>query len=85
MLDFRINFRKKYKDLKCPLGCDTLDTQQHCLHCDKILTSTIETQDTVKYEDLFSKKIEKQLRIGAVLQERIKYRKAKEKENKKNS
>ena len=75
MLDFRINFRKKYSDLMCPLGCDVLDSQQHCLDCDKIVTNTLDTQTTVKYEDLFLSNIQKQVKVGAVLQERMKYRK----------
>ena len=41
MLDFRINFRKKYSDVKCPLGCDELDPQQHGLICDKIFTNVL--------------------------------------------
>ena len=77
MLDFWINFRKKYSDLMCPLGCDVLDSQQHCLDCDKIVTNTIDTQATIKYEDLFSNKLDKQIKVGAVLQERMKYRKLK--------
>ena len=77
MLDFRINFRKKYSDLMCPLGCDVVDSQQHCLDCDKIVTNTIDTQETMKYEDLFSNEIHKQVKVGAVLQERIKLRKLK--------
>ena len=77
MLDFRINFRKKYSDVKCPLGCDELDSQQHGLICDKIVTNVLDSQDLAVYEDLFSKNVLKQMKVAAILQERMKYRKVK--------
>ena len=42
MLDFEINFRKKYSDLNRPLGCDKADSQQHGLHYDKIVTNAVD-------------------------------------------
>ena len=77
MLDFRINFRKKYSDLKCPLGCDESDSQQHGLICDKIVTNVIDSQLLAVYEDLFSKNVLKQMKVAAILQERMKSRKMK--------
>ena len=77
MLDFRINFRKKYSDLKCPLGCDELDSQQHGLVCDKIVTNALDLQGLPEYEDFFSENVTKQMKVAAILQERMKSRKAK--------
>ena len=60
MLDFKTNFCKKYSDLNCPLGCDEPDSQQHGLHCDKIATNSVDANQSVRYEDLFSNQVEKQ-------------------------
>ena len=77
MLDFKINFRKKYSDLNCPLGCDEPDSQQHGLHCDKIVTNAVDENQSVRYEDLFSNQVKKQTTVAAILKDRMKYRKVK--------
>ena len=46
----------------CPLGCDDLDTPEHCLVCRKITPGEMDTHNT-KYDDIFSQNLLKQAAV----------------------
>ena len=59
---FKANF-PYYNDQVCPNnGCQEKDTQEHCIECDKIVSSD-QKRDTISYNDIFSCDITKQLGI----------------------
>ena len=56
---FKANFPYNIDQI-CPMqGCYEVDTQEHCLVCEK----NISTSNTIKYEDIFSDTIEKQVAV----------------------
>ena len=77
MIDIGANFSNKYGEKsKCKLGCDSLDTQQHLLVCNELSESDlVAADDEYEYSDLFSSKVENQLKIAAILESRLKRRK----------
>ena len=77
MLYIGANFSNKYGEkATCKLGCDSLDTQQHLLECPKLTGSDLVAADVkYEYDDLFSNKVEKQLKIAGILNTRMKRRK----------
>ena len=77
MLDIGANFSNKFGEkATCKLGCDSLDTQQHLLECPKLTVSDlVAAGEKYEYGDLFSNKVEKQLKIAGILETRLKRRK----------
>ena len=77
MIDLKMNFRNKFRidDLNCPLKCDEKDSQQHLLLCKKIQTLALSSLDLPEYDHLFSDQVLKQIRIAAVLEEKVRIRK----------
>ena len=77
MIDMGANFSNKYgEESKCKLGCDSLDTQQHLLECNELIEcDLVGADDEYEYSDLFSNKVENQLKIAAKLESRLRRRK----------
>ena len=66
---FKANFPYHAEQL-CPLGCPDLDSQEHCLLCDKLTTSR---DSSIVYESIFSEDTTKQseaVKLFATLLER---------------
>ena len=82
MLELRTNFKQKHlrSGLDCELGCMEEDSQEHLLSCDKIPDSSLSNETLPKYEDLFSFEVNKQLKVAAVMKERMVKRKEMRKE-----
>ena len=82
MLDLGANFSKKYgANAKCKLGCDSLDNQEHLMHCSKLTNTDIQSKnENVEYEDLFSSRLENQIKVGVILERNMKERRKLEKE-----
>ena len=60
---FKANFSYN-KDQTCPMvGCNELDTQEHCLSCSKLWFDENTQTNTMKYEDIFSEDLLKQVAI----------------------
>ena len=76
MVECRTNFSNQYKtdDLKCPLKCSDQDTQEHIIHCDKIDINCL-AEELPKHSDLFANDVENQLKVAAILQDRLQRRK----------
>ena len=77
MLDFKLNYKNKnYGDLLCPVCQDptSSDGQEHLLQCVKLKGSLV-VQDDVKYEDLFSTSVKKQIIIASIMEEKFEKRK----------
>ena len=83
MLDIGGNFSKKYgENVKCKLGCDALDNQEHLMECSKLIKNLIQkNSENIKYEDLFSNRLENKIKVGAILEKNFKERRKLEKEN----
>ena len=75
MLELKGNFKSKYSDIHCSLGCSKEETQQHLLECEKIIED-FENVVTIEYEDIFST-ITKQKSIIKIFQEAITIREVK--------
>ena len=73
MLELRANFKQKYlwTGVDCELGGMEEETQEHILSCDKIPDSSLTYEIPPKHEDLLSTDVEKQLRISAVMKEKM--------------
>ena len=76
MLEVKCNFKNKYSenDLECPLKCTLNDSQKHLLLCNKLEHHQI-IEQLPQYEYLFSEHVNKQLKVGKILEERYKIRK----------
>ena len=57
--EFKANFPYNIEQL-CPFGCEELDTQEHCLLCEKAYPNSLRNPDIV-YDDIFSDDSAKQL------------------------
>ena len=77
MLELRANFKQKHlrNGFDCELGCSEVDRQEHLLSCTKIPDSSLATKTLHKYEDLFSTDVDIQLRLSAIMKERMMKRK----------
>ena len=63
--------------MNCPLGCPTLDSQEHLLCCTRIeYNCLVNEKNEPKYEDLFSEDSTKQIAIAKILKGRLEKRKA---------
>ena len=78
MLDIGANFSNKYSNkVKCKLGCEELDTQQHLLQCSRLSDNDlVQTNRIYKYDDLFSSQVEDQLAMASILTTKYKKRKS---------
>ena len=67
--DFRTNYRSKYPDLKCQLCLSHIDKDDLFLSCQVIINEvpSVRLNQTLKYDDLFSDDVEKQEKIGKLL------------------
>ena len=75
MLDVKGNFGKKVPCQVCH-NPNTTDTQQHLLVCEKLCDNALVLGGQVpSYEDLFSKEVEKVIRIGLILSQQFERRK----------
>ena len=84
MLDIGANFSNKYGEkATCKLGCDSLDTQQHLLECPELNErDLVSNEENYEYDDLFSNKVEKQLKIAGILDGKFRRRKDLERKRK---
>ena len=82
MLDLRGNFKQKYRnnDLNCELGCKKEETQEHLLTCEMLDDNSVSIPQVLKYDDLFSNQLEKQLKVACIMRDRSGRRKDKIKE-----
>ena len=73
MSELRANFQQKHfrNGFDCELGCSEVDCQEHLLSCIKILDSSLATTTLPNYEDLFSTDVDIQLRLSAIMNERM--------------
>ena len=76
MMETKDNYQNQFQDALCPLcddGC-TLDSQEHVMTCPAIVHQCLVTEN-LKYENLFSDDVNKQLKISSILFENFKKRK----------
>jgi hypothetical protein len=76
MMETKDNYQNQFQDVLCPL-CDdgrTLDSQEHVMTCPAIVHQSLVT-DKLKYENLFSKDVTKQLQVSSIIIENFKKRK----------
>ena len=60
MMNFKMNFESGSTELRCPLGCSELDSQDRILHCSVVRSHLPKLESTsIKYEDIFSNNITK--------------------------
>ena len=77
ILDVRKNYKNKYNgDLLCQVCGDlsSSDDQEHLLFCSK-LTDSLLVQGSLKYDDLFSPDVQKQVKIAKIMEENFTKRK----------
>ena len=55
MADLKINFRNRYVDLRCQLGCDSDEDQGHIFQCDVLISKCEDLANNIRieYEDIF--------------------------------
>ena len=76
MLETKDNYTNKFSDDWCPL-CDngvTKDSQEHLASCPSISSQQM-VKTNLKYEDLFSTDVQKQLEVSTIIFENFKRRK----------
>ena len=71
MLDVRCNRLHGQIHLKCRLGCDTSENQNHLLVCDALSDSSI-VKELPEYSDLYGKDIDKMETVSKILQAKFK-------------
>ena len=77
ILDVRQNYKNKHNgDLLCQVCGDlsSSDDQEHLLFCSK-LTDSLLVQGSLKYDDLFSPDVQKQVKIAKIMEENFTKRK----------
>ena len=69
MLEVKVNFKFGKTDLKCSLGCDSNEDQEHILHCsalnDNVLTPV------PNYNDIYSNNPTKIKKVTQILMEKF--------------
>ena len=70
MLDVKTNYKNRYVNLLCPLGCNMEDTQQHLLACEKLGDSSI-VQKIPEYDELFDKDVTKIVNVASILRSKL--------------
>ena len=73
--DIRANYGNRYGDSLCPLCKECEDTQEHLLECSWLPSGSKLVTNTPTYDDLFSDKLEKKIRIARILKKKIEERK----------
>ena len=70
MMDVKQNFKNMYDNNLCRLCQNDEETQQHLLECEKLLQNCppLYNDMLVKYEDIFSSNVKKQLRATKLFQ-----------------
>ena len=55
MIDVKINYRNRYLDLTCQLGCNSEESQSHLFECEVLINKCEDLANNVKveYEDIF--------------------------------
>ena len=55
MIDVKINYRNRYLDSTCQLGCDSEESQSHLFECEVLINKCEDLANNVKveYEDIF--------------------------------
>ena len=55
MIDVKENYRNRYFDLSCQLGCDSIESQIHLFQCEMLMNKCEDLANNVKveYEDIF--------------------------------
>ena len=71
MIDVRCNRLHGQIHLKCRLGCDTSETQNHLLVCEALTDSSI-VKELPEYSDLFGKDVDKMETVSKILQTKFK-------------
>ena len=71
MVDVKCNKLYGQIHLKCRLGCDAMETQNHLLNCDALSDSNI-VKEIPKYSDLIGKDVHKMETISKILQAKFK-------------
>ena len=71
MIDVRCNKLHSQSQLKCRLGCDTKETQNHLLDCVALADSNI-VKETPDYADIHGKDIAKMEKTSKILQAKYK-------------
>ena len=62
MIDVKVNFRNKYRDILCPVCKLAEDSQQHVFECAELIKNkNIVIKNDVVYSHIFSEDIEKQI------------------------
>ena len=58
MANLKMNFRNRFDDLKCQLGCNSDESQIHLLQCDTLIDKCEDLANNihVEYEDIFGDK-----------------------------
>ena len=76
MLNLRGNFKSSYKDTNFCQGCLDIsepETQIHAFYCNSLASTEFRNAD-IKYEDLFSDNLSKQLTVSNILMKRMEKR-----------
>ena len=60
---FKANFPYN-RDQTCPMeGCNEIDTQEHCLKCEKTIPTSNTYGDHIQYHDIYSEELAKQVAV----------------------
>ena len=72
MLDVKTNYKNRYKDLLCPLGCseNMEDTQQHLLVCEKLRDSSMVLK-IPEYDEIFDQDVTKIVNVASILRSKL--------------
>ena len=75
MLDVRVNFRNKHKDINCPNCKEHPDDQPHLLTCGKLTDGTSLARPNLLYESIFESDVQKILQVSRLMCTNFKMRK----------
>ena len=72
MLDVKTNFKNRFVDLLCPLGCNENmeDTQQHLLVCEKLRDSSMVLK-IPEYDEIFDQDVTKIVNVASILRSKL--------------
>ena len=72
MLDVKTNYKNRYKDLLCPLGCseNMEDTQQHLLVCEKLGDSSMVLK-IPEYDEIFDQDVTQIVNVASILRSKL--------------
>ena len=75
MLDVRVNFKNKHKDINCPNCKEHPDDQPHLLTCTKLTDGASVARPNLRYENIFESDVQKMLEVSRLLNTNFKIRK----------